>query len=43
MFTMLLGDFDRDVFGENPFVILLFVSFMTVVVIVMLNVRSAGI
>ena len=39
MFNMgMLGDFDRDVFGEDPFTIALFVSFMGLVVIVMLNV-----
>ena len=40
MFTMgMLGDFDRDVF-ESDFAVLLFVVFMTLVVIVLLNVSS---
>ena len=42
MFTMgMLGDFDRDVFGEHAFTVSFFVAFMTIVVIVMLNVSGA--
>ena len=40
MFNMgLLGDFDRDVF-QSDFLVLLFVMFMFVVVIIMLNVSD---